>query len=51
MTERLSGARAFALLTDGTQIEIRRLGAADEEAVRELHRASARRACTCGSSG
>ncbi|TDE22727.1 bifunctional GNAT family N-acetyltransferase/acetate--CoA ligase family protein [Actinomadura sp. 6K520] len=37
MTERLSGARAFALLTDGTQIEIRRLGAADEEAVRELH--------------
>ncbi|MFG2249839.1 GNAT family N-acetyltransferase [Spirillospora sp. NPDC048823] len=37
MTEQLSGARAFALLTDGTQIEIRRLGAADLDAVRELH--------------
>ncbi|GAA1827790.1 GNAT family N-acetyltransferase [Actinomadura chokoriensis] len=37
MTERLSGARAFALLTDGTQIEIRRLGAGDLDAVRELH--------------
>ncbi|GAA1880344.1 bifunctional GNAT family N-acetyltransferase/acetate--CoA ligase family protein [Actinomadura bangladeshensis] len=37
MTERLSGARAFALLTDGTQIEIRRLGAADLDAVRGLH--------------
>ncbi|MEU8801047.1 GNAT family N-acetyltransferase [Spirillospora sp. NPDC048819] len=37
MTERLSCARAFALLTDGTQIEIRRLGTADLDAVRELH--------------
>lgn len=37
MTERHSGARAFALLTDGVQIEIRRLGAADLDAVRELH--------------
>ncbi|NKZ08042.1 bifunctional acetate--CoA ligase family protein/GNAT family N-acetyltransferase [Actinomadura latina] len=37
MTERLSGARAFALLTDGTQVQIRRLGAADLDAVRELH--------------
>ena len=37
MTEWSPGARAFALLTDGTQIEIRRLGAADLDAVRELH--------------
>ncbi|CNE42029.1 acyl-CoA synthetase (NDP forming) [Mycobacterium tuberculosis] len=37
MTERLSGERAFALLTDGAQIEIRRLGEADVDAVRELH--------------
>ena len=38
MTESLSGARVFALLTDGTQVEIRRLGEADREAVRDLHR-------------
>ncbi|MFA1541800.1 bifunctional acetate--CoA ligase family protein/GNAT family N-acetyltransferase [Actinomadura monticuli] len=37
MTEQLSGARAFALLTDGVQVEIGRLGAADVDAVRELH--------------
>jgi acyl-CoA synthetase (NDP forming)/GNAT superfamily N-acetyltransferase len=37
MTERVSGARAFALLTDGTQIEIRALGAVDADAVRVLH--------------
>lgn len=37
MTEPLSGARAFALLTDGTRIEIGRLGAADLDAVRGLH--------------
>ncbi|TDC71708.1 GNAT family N-acetyltransferase [Actinomadura sp. GC306] len=37
MTE-LTDARAFALLTDGTQVEIRRLAEADCDAVRELHR-------------
>ncbi|MER7542914.1 GNAT family N-acetyltransferase [Spirillospora sp. NPDC127506] len=37
MTEGLSGGRAFALLTDGTQIEIRRIGPADLDAVRKLH--------------
>ncbi|MFC4049313.1 GNAT family N-acetyltransferase [Actinomadura syzygii] len=37
MTESLSGARAFALLTDGTQVEIRRLDATDRDAVCELH--------------
>ncbi|TMQ90516.1 GNAT family N-acetyltransferase [Actinomadura soli] len=39
MTERLIEGRVFALLTDGTQTEIRRLGDADREAVRELHSA------------
>ncbi|MEV4002582.1 hypothetical protein [Actinomadura sp. NPDC049753] len=38
MTESVSGARVFALLTDGTQVEIRRLGEADRAAVRDLHR-------------
>ncbi|GAA2286325.1 bifunctional GNAT family N-acetyltransferase/acetate--CoA ligase family protein [Actinomadura luteofluorescens] len=38
MTQSLSGARVFALLTDGTQVEIRSLGEADREAVRDLHR-------------
>ncbi|WP_067461354.1 bifunctional acetate--CoA ligase family protein/GNAT family N-acetyltransferase [Actinomadura macra] len=38
MDENLTGARAFALLTDGTQVEIRRLGVADLDAVCELHR-------------
>ncbi|TYK52444.1 bifunctional GNAT family N-acetyltransferase/acetate--CoA ligase family protein [Actinomadura decatromicini] len=37
MTESRPGARAFALLTDGTQVEIRRLAATDRDAVRELH--------------
>ncbi|WP_141576781.1 bifunctional GNAT family N-acetyltransferase/acetate--CoA ligase family protein [Actinomadura sp. WMMA1423] len=38
MTESLSGTRVFALLTDGTQVEIRGLGEPDREAVRDLHR-------------
>lgn len=38
MTQRLPDARVFALLTDGTQVEIRLLGEADQDAVRELHR-------------
>ncbi|WP_030166353.1 bifunctional GNAT family N-acetyltransferase/acetate--CoA ligase family protein [Spirillospora albida] len=38
MTERVSGARAFALLIDGAQVEIRRLAEADREAVCALHR-------------
>ncbi|TYB41048.1 bifunctional GNAT family N-acetyltransferase/acetate--CoA ligase family protein [Actinomadura chibensis] len=37
MTDSPSGARAFALLTDGTQVEIRRLAATDRDAVRALH--------------
>ncbi|SFP32550.1 ATP-grasp domain-containing protein [Actinomadura madurae] len=38
MTESPSPARVFALLTDGTQVEIKRLGEADRDAVRDLHR-------------
>lgn len=39
MSELASAASAFALLTDGAQVEIRPLGAEDVEAVSALHRA------------
>ncbi|MFD0899158.1 bifunctional acetate--CoA ligase family protein/GNAT family N-acetyltransferase [Actinomadura sediminis] len=38
MAQDLTSARVFALLTDGTQVEIRRLDAADRDVVCELHR-------------
>ncbi|WP_026413057.1 bifunctional GNAT family N-acetyltransferase/acetate--CoA ligase family protein [Actinomadura oligospora] len=38
MRAKTSGGRVYALLTDGSQIEIRRLGETDREAVRALHR-------------
>ncbi|MFI0411739.1 GNAT family N-acetyltransferase [Actinomadura sp. 3N508] len=38
MAQDLMSARVFALLTDGTQVEIKRLDAADRDAVCDLHR-------------
>ncbi|RKS78803.1 acyl-CoA synthetase (NDP forming) [Actinomadura pelletieri DSM 43383] len=37
MAENLTSARVFALLTDGTHVEIKRLDATDRNAVRDLH--------------
>src|SRR4051812_20153283 len=37
MTELRAGAPVYALLMDGTQIQVRELGPADLDAVRDLH--------------